>query len=163
MKRYVALRPEGPLEMAWSGEGRKGVVHLSDGERSVDVQSLDGLLSVKVGDRVHRVERLGPHRWRVDGRELDSRVLTELEHRFAGFGAGAEEDAAQHLAVPMPGRVVKVLVQAGQEVAKGQGLVIVEAMKMENELKAPRAAVVAAVRVQEGQGVEKGAVLVDFA
>jgi acetyl/propionyl-CoA carboxylase alpha subunit len=163
MKRFVAMGPDGPRDLAWKGEGHEGVLCLPDGEWPVDVQTLDGLLSVKVGDRVHRVERLGPHRWRVDGRELDSRVLTELEHRFAGFGAGAEEDAALHLVVPMPGRVVKVLVQAGQEVAKGQGLVIVEAMKMENELKAPRAAVVAAVRVQEGQGVEKGTVLVDFA
>jgi len=162
MKRFVALRPDGPQELAWSGSAREGSLLVKEAELAVDLHPLDGMLSLKVGDAMHRVERLGAHRWRVDGRELDCRVLTELEQRFAGFGAAGEEDAARHLAVPMPGRVVKVLVAPGDEVQKGQGLVIVEAMKMENELKAPRAAVVAAVRVVEGQGVEKGSILVDF-
>jgi biotin carboxyl carrier protein len=61
---------------------------------------------------------------------------------------------------PMPGRIVKVLVKAGDRVARGQGLVVVEAMKMENELRAPREGTVAAVRVSEGMSVEASAVLV---
>ena len=61
---------------------------------------------------------------------------------------------------PMPGLVVRVEVAAGQRVDAGAGLVVVEAMKMENELRAPRAAVVAAVHVAPGQAVEKGAPLV---
>jgi biotin carboxyl carrier protein len=60
----------------------------------------------------------------------------------------------------MPGRVVKVLVKSGDTVAARQPLVIVEAMKMENELRAPRAGTVADVRVSEGQSVEANAVLV---
>ena len=60
----------------------------------------------------------------------------------------------------MPGRIVKVLVKAGDRVAGGQGLVVVEAMKMENELRAPRDGTVAAVRVSEGMSVDANAVLV---
>jgi len=163
MRRFVGVGPRVTRALGWSGGSREGVLHVEGGDLAVDAHVLEGLVSLKVGDRLWRVESLGQGRWRVNGRELDSRVLTELEHRFAGFGAGGEEDEARHLVVPMPGRVVKVLVAPGQEVARGQGLVIIEAMKMENELKAPRAAVVAAVRVTEGQGVEKGAILVDFA
>ena len=60
----------------------------------------------------------------------------------------------------MPGLVVRVLVVAGQQVEAGEGLVVVEAMKMENELRAARAGVVAKVHVDVGQVVEKGAPLV---
>jgi biotin carboxyl carrier protein len=61
---------------------------------------------------------------------------------------------------PMPGRVVKVLVAPGEAVTARQPLVIIEAMKMENELRAPRAGTVSAVQVSEGQLVEAHAVLV---
>jgi biotin carboxyl carrier protein len=60
----------------------------------------------------------------------------------------------------MPGRVVNVLVAAGETVAQGQGLIVIEAMKMENELKSPKAGVVAEVKVAPGQTVEKGGVLI---
>ena len=60
----------------------------------------------------------------------------------------------------MPGRIVKVLVNAGDTVAAQQGLVVVEAMKMENELRAPRAGRVTRVNVVDGMSVEANAVLV---
>ncbi len=63
----------------------------------------------------------------------------------------------------MPGLVVRVLVAEGQAVAAGQGLLVLEAMKMENELRASGPATVARVGVQPGQAVEKGQVLVEFA
>jgi biotin carboxyl carrier protein len=64
------------------------------------------------------------------------------------------------VAAPMPGRIVRVLVKPGDEVAARQGLVVVEAMKMENELAAPRAGRVAEILVTEGQSVESGRLLV---
>lgn len=66
------------------------------------------------------------------------------------------------LKAPMPGLVVRVLVEPGQEVAAGAGLVVLEAMKMENELKAPAPGRIRSVSAQPGQPVEKGAVLVEF-
>jgi pyruvate carboxylase subunit B len=60
----------------------------------------------------------------------------------------------------MPGLVLKVEVEVGQAVKAGQGVVIVEAMKMENELKAPADGVVAKILVQERQTVDKGATLI---
>ncbi len=60
----------------------------------------------------------------------------------------------------MPGKLVRVLVAPGQDVAAGEGLVVVEAMKMENELRAPKAGRVKDVPVREGQAVEAGALLV---
>ena len=63
----------------------------------------------------------------------------------------------------MPGLVVRVQVEPGQEVAAGMPVIVLEAMKMENQLKAAAPARVAAVRVQAGQAVEKGQVLLEFA
>jgi biotin carboxyl carrier protein len=69
-------------------------------------------------------------------------------------------EGKQVISAPMPGKVVKVFVKVGDEVKEGQGLVVVEAMKMENELKAPRAGKVTEVLAKEGTPVENGAKLV---
>jgi biotin carboxyl carrier protein len=61
---------------------------------------------------------------------------------------------------PMPGRVVRVLVEAGEDVAEGQGVVVIEAMKMQNELKSPKAGRVTRVGVAVGDTVGSGDVLV---
>jgi biotin carboxyl carrier protein len=87
----------------------------------------------------------------VDERTRQIRALTGARRPVAGGGT---------VTAPMPGLVVRVEVEPGQRVEAGVGLVVVEAMKMENELRAPRPAVVAAVHVAPGQAVEKGAPLV---
>jgi pyruvate carboxylase subunit B len=85
----------------------------------------------------------------------DERSLKLKE--FAGADASAE--SAGQVAAPMPGLVVKLLVEPDQEVKKGQGVVIVEAMKMENEIRSPISGVVKEIRVDERQAVEKGEIL----
>jgi biotin carboxyl carrier protein len=67
--------------------------------------------------------------------------------------------APQQVTAPMPGKVVKLLVRTGETVAARQGVIVVEAMKMENELRAPKAGTVAEIKVAEGMSVEAGAVL----
>ena len=79
-------------------------------------------------------------------------------HRRA-TDAVAAADGLVRITAPIPGRVSRVLVTPGQEVSRGDGVIVVEAMKMENELRAPRDGVVTAVEVEEGQGVEGGALL----
>ena len=81
--------------------------------------------------------------------------------RLTGLGArGGEEGGGQHVTAPMSGKVVRLLVAAGDEVEARQGVVVVEAMKMENELTAPRAGRIAEVAVAEGASVEAGKVLI---
>ncbi len=78
----------------------------------------------------------------------------------AGIEPFAADAGVQEIVAPMPGKVVRVLVSPGDEVAARQGLVVVEAMKMENELRSPKDGRVREVRVQEGTSVEAGRVLV---
>ncbi len=68
-------------------------------------------------------------------------------------------DGPAEIAAPMPGKIVAILVEEGQQVEEGQGLVVVEAMKMENELKSPRAGVVKNLTAQKDATVESGLVL----
>ena len=89
-----------------------------------------------------------------------ARVLTGAASRF-GRGTGAAQAAGtQQVLAPMPGKVVKILVKAGDEVKARQGLVVVEAMKMENELRSPKDGRVSDVLVAEGASVEAGRLLV---
>ena len=74
-------------------------------------------------------------------------------------GAGAPGSGPQRVVAPMPGKIVRVLVKAGDTVKARQGLVVVEAMKMENELRAARAGRVRELHVSEGQSVDAGTVL----
>jgi len=77
-----------------------------------------------------------------------------------GGGGHAPVDGEQRITAPMPGRIVRVLVKVGDAVAARQGLVVVEAMKMENELSSPKAGRVKDVAVTEGLSVESGRLLV---
>ena len=97
------------------------------------------------------------------GDHWEVEVLDERTHHIRSLTAGSAAQAgAAPLKAPMPGLVVRVLARPGEEVAAGAGLIVLEAMKMENELKALAAARVRAIPVEPGQPVEKGQVLVEF-
>jgi biotin carboxyl carrier protein len=96
--------------------------------------------AVAVGGRTHRL------------RLLDERARRRHERR-------GDVDGAREVRAAMPGKVVAVLVEVGAAVERGQGLLVIEAMKMENEIAAPRAGTVAELRVRPGQAVEQGELL----
>ena len=87
-------------------------------------------------------------------------TLADPKHLRGAHVAGGHEGGRAQVTAPMPGKVVRVLVEAGQAVEAGAGLVVVEAMKMQNELKSPKAGTVAEVRVEPGATVNAGDVLV---
>jgi biotin carboxyl carrier protein len=106
----------------------------------LSVTSRGDEFQVVVGGRAHRL------------RLLDERALRRRER-------GATGDGAKEVRAAMPGKVVAVLVQAGAAVERGQGLLVLEAMKMENEITAPRSGTITEVCVQPGQAVEAGEIL----
>jgi biotin carboxyl carrier protein len=102
----------------------------------------------------------GSGEWLVHLAHVDVPVVVDGQ-RHGRRGAGGPSGAgAQRVTAPMPGRVVRVLVAVGDEVAHRQGLVVVEAMKMENELGAPKAGRIIEVAVVEGVSVEAGRLLI---
>jgi biotin carboxyl carrier protein len=114
---------------------------LLDG-RSLDVtieEATDGLL-VRINGREFKLEIADPRAWR------------------RGRGGSIELSGRQQVAAPMPGKIVRVLAAMGQQVETGQGLLVIEAMKMQNEIRSPKSGTLEKI-VREGQTVNAGEVL----
>jgi biotin carboxyl carrier protein len=99
----------------------------------------------------------------VDGWPVHAEVMDERTRAIEAMtGRTGTPHGPRPVRAPMPGLIVRVEVTAGDSVMQGQGIVIMEAMKMENELRAEAQGRVAKVLVQAGEAVQKGAVLVEF-
>jgi biotin carboxyl carrier protein len=148
-----------------------------DGDRVlVEGQSYSASLGATAGTPLHHLlldgrplslalEPRGRGRWALTaaGERWEVEVLDERTRHIRSLtGAGDQRRSAEVLKAPMPGLVVRVDARVGDTVAAGVGLVVLEAMKMENELKSVAAGTVKAVRVSPGEAVEKGQVLVEF-
>ena len=160
--RRVAVEPlseaPGRYRIAWD-----------DTVRVVDAQRLDAetlsLVLVEGGSASHQVRCVSAGRPDVVDVHVGGSVLrasvddgrTWLDGQAPGGAAAA---GGGQVTAPMPGKITRILVQPGDDVTAGQGVVVVEAMKMENELAAPGAGRVADVHVSEGDPVDAGAVLV---
>jgi biotin carboxyl carrier protein len=100
----------------------------------------------------------GETEWEVllMGRQFPVTVEDEREKRLRAAAGGSVSEAGEfHLKAPMPGMVVSIPVDEGQKIEKGEVLLILESMKMQNELKAPRAGTVGRIRVKTGESVEQ--------
>jgi biotin carboxyl carrier protein len=165
----------------------KWVVRQGDGTREVEVERVAGGFEVIIGSERHRVdvirldESLASLRYVDDGRsysvsfhrgrgrqwqlavgerDFDLEVLTSVE--AIETSAPPPTEGPSRLDAPIPGKVVKVHVKVGDEVEAGQPLVVLEAMKMENELTAEQAGKVIAVHVEPGQTVNAGEPLAEL-
>jgi pyruvate carboxylase subunit B len=120
-----------------------------------------------IGDRSFTLpfQSEGGGRWSMgfQGETWEAEVVDERTRHIRSLtGPGEERRGGGQVKAPMPGLVVRVDVVAGQTVVAGASVIVLEAMKMQNELRALAAATVSGVRVQPGQAVEKGQVLVEF-
>jgi biotin carboxyl carrier protein len=145
-------------------DGRTHVVdarRVSDTALSLLVQNGKGDLPVQSVDAAFAAQAApGDFEVHLAGRAIAVQVRQAGEfgrQNKAGAGHGS---GPQRVVAPMPGKIVRVLVKAGDTVTARQGLVVVEAMKMENELRAARDGRVRELSVSEGQSVDAGAVLV---
>jgi biotin carboxyl carrier protein len=137
--------------------------HIRVGERllEVDFESVSGqpvFSLILDGKSYESFVYQGEEDWEVliRGRQYQVKVEDEREKRLkASAGGGSMEGGEFHLKAPMPGLVVAVLIAEGQEVKKGQVMLILESMKMQNELKAPRDGIMGRVRVKAGESVEQ--------
>ncbi len=120
----------------------RGAYSILLGGRSLEVtvEETPGGLLVRANGRESCVEISDPRSWR------------------GGRGAGIELEGRQQLLAPMPGKIVRVLVAKGEKVETGQGLLVIEAMKMQNEVRSPKSGIVEKL-AREGQTVNAGEVL----
>jgi biotin carboxyl carrier protein len=153
-RRSVEFTPQtnGVSRVEFSVDGRlveadairisRGAYSILLGGRALEVtaeETSDGFL-MRTNGREFKVEIADPRSWR------------------RRRGAGIELEGRQQLIAPMPGKIVRVLVAAGQQVTGGQGLLVIEAMKMQNEIRSPKSGTVEKL-AREGQTVNAGEIL----
>jgi pyruvate carboxylase subunit B len=164
--KYVVRIGDEDHEVVLDGDG----VHIGGDDVAAHVVPIDGtpVRMVTIGDEVHRVVvRPGATRglytlW-LDGYRFQLEALDERTRAIRDLsGASAGPSGPAPLVAPMPGLIVRVHVQSGDQVLAGQGLVVMEAMKMENELRVQAAGRVKTVLVTPGSVVEKGALLIEL-
>ena len=162
MKLQIEIRGrKHQVELAQAGERP---VWMLDGQRlEADAAAVSpGIYSILINGKSFevRVERRGGKlRAITGGREFTMLIWDEREWRRKRAGS-VEAEGRQQVLAPMPGKIVRVLVGAGDSVRAGQGLLVVEAMKMQNEIRAPKSGTIDGVRVVEGQTVNAGEVVV---
>jgi acetyl/propionyl-CoA carboxylase alpha subunit len=164
--KYVVRVGDTDVDVVLDG----GRVEADGVSTDAQVTELEGtpVRMVRIGSEVHRVvARRGRTRGRytlwLDGFRYEVEALDERARAIRELsGASAGPTGPAPLIAPMPGMIVRVAVQVGDAVQAGQGLVVMEAMKMENELRATAAGTVKAVLAQPGTAVEKGAVLLEL-
>jgi biotin carboxyl carrier protein len=136
---------------------------LLDGAKvEVDARRVGGAVSLRIGDRVHDVLSAGTDEVQIAVGAARTVATISSDRPGQKRGAAAAK-SSKELRAPMPGRIVRILVKAGDAVSAGQPLVVMEAMKMENELRAAAAATIDSIHVAEGASVEGRALLVSFA
>ena len=164
--KYFVRAGDSHLEITIDGESVS-----IDGETfraRVDDLPASPLRVVTIDNEVHRLlarrgEQKGQYELSLHGHRISVEALDERARAIRALsGASSKPAGPAHLAAPMPGLIVRVNVAAGDRVRAGQGLVVMEAMKMENELRSLSAGVVRAVLVTPGSVVEKGALLLEM-
>ncbi len=140
--------------MKWMVRIRDRVVEIPANASVVELSA--GVYSVLLHGKSYlaRVEGSGV---RVDGHLIPVELVDPREMSAPATSGGAAGPAA--IIAPMPGKVIRVLVEEGQEVEAGQGILIVEAMKMQNEMQSPKPGRVTSIQVKAGDSVAAGSVL----
>ena len=141
---------------------------IGDSEQELLLQIVEGRVQARIGARSYDIEAReiddGSYLLFVGDRVVECRVderikIVDPKRLRSGQNSGGHHHGVAQIVAPMPGKVVRVQVEAGATVEKGTGVVVVEAMKMQNELKSPRAGIVVAVNVKAGDTVNAGDVL----
>jgi biotin carboxyl carrier protein len=155
-KHIVEIKRDGDKVLA-EIDGRRYELEVSEPEPNVYLFKNEGkVYEIRVAPGKTSIEpfsvRLGPH-------ELDIKITDPKRLRSVGVDQ-EHGDGVAEIKTAMPGKVVRIIAEAGTSVQKGDSVIVVEAMKMQNEMKAPKDGVVKEVRVEEGSTVNAGEVLV---
>jgi len=145
------------VELRRAPDGKAWECRVNGSPVELDARASEpGVLSLLVGGRSYEIRNdagageiaVGPRRYAVEVRDPRS-----LKSRKA---AGAGDDGPKKITAPMPGKVVRILVAEGAAVEAGEGVIVIEAMKMQNELKSPKKGVVKKMSAVEGATVNAG-------
>lgn len=134
----ISMQPNGLISVLYNGKSYTALVE------KTDLKAKE--LTLRINGQTHKIAIKEPIDQLLSSMGMDLKAMQK----------------AEPIKAPMPGMILKVLVEPGQAIKKGDGLLILEAMKMENVLKAGSDATVKAIKVNERTAVEKGAILIEL-
>lgn len=132
------IQPNGLISILYNNKSYTAIVEKTDLKNKE--------MTLRINGQVHKVAIKEPIDQLLTSMGMDLKAMKKIEHVKA----------------PMPGMILKILVEPGQQINKGDGLLILEAMKMENVLKASGPATVKSIKAEEKTAVEKGAILIEL-
>lgn len=154
-KRSIEIKRNGDVVFA-EIDGRRYELEVSEPEKGVYLFKKEGR-TFEVAVTPPKVPG-EPFHTRLRNEELEIRIIDPKRLRSA-VADHVHGDGHAEIKTAMPGKVVRIIAMAGTEVRKGDGVIVVEAMKMQNEIKSPKDGVVKEVRVSEGVAVNAGDIL----
>lgn len=163
----ITLEEDGHLRTVTIGEREMIADWLRVGSPGQADEHEAGHYSLRLGDRSYDLyvrplppESASRYEVSIGSATFEVGVQDERTQAIAGLAGGAHISGDAVVRAPMPGLVSTVLAQAGDHVNRGQAVVVLEAMKMENDLTTPRAGIVKSIQVKQGQAVNQGDTLV---
>ncbi len=157
---YIVTVDDKKFKVAVEKQGKEFKVKLDDKEFLVEImENKAGLLNLIINNKSYTVF-LEDEKISVGGEEYNIEIIDEKIKDLIKSGKGFDHKKEVVIKAPMPGLIVEVEVNPGDKVKPGQGLIIVEAMKMQNEMKTPKDGVVKQINVKKGQTVNSGDTLI---
>lgn len=133
------------------------MIKLPSGEYHMTVEGKSYTIDILAKDTA-----TGKLAMRINGRVMNTTLQNKLAELLKSMGMESGKRKLKELKAPMPGLVLNVLVEEGQEIAEGQEIMILEAMKMENAIKSPQAGTILSIAVRNQEKVEKNQILIEF-
>lgn len=165
--RFESTVDDTPFEVTIDQEQSVAVVNGNEISFELLEQPSTGRILIRTGTKLHIIDNIEVEKqtvsFSINGKFIKTTVKDEQELLLEKLGFSTEEHAsAGLLEAPMPGKILELLVGEGAEVEEGDPVVILEAMKMENELKAPASGVVTSVSVAVSDSVEKNQTILEI-
>lgn len=159
MKLQAELKNE-KFEIEIKREGEKIFARVNDREYELEASEIEpDVYLFKYNNQISQIYVAPNGIVNFGNHQLEVKVIDPKKIRAKGNG-DETADGIVEIKTAMPGKIVRILVEEGAEVTHGEGIVVVEAMKMQNEMKSPKDGIVKQIRVQEGINVNAGEVLV---
>ncbi|HMQ06998.1 MAG TPA: acetyl-CoA carboxylase biotin carboxyl carrier protein subunit [Saprospiraceae bacterium] len=140
-----------------------------NGDFQILEQCAEDVYLIRCNHRQFRIRILemdpqkGHYNLKINGADFDCKVNTRLSHLIRELGFNEKsKDVLGHIVAPMPGLVLSIMIEPGMHVEEGHNLLILEAMKMENIIKAPQSGIVEMIHIDKGDKVDKGQLLIQF-
>lgn len=153
----------------WQVVAEDGKWKINGVEASIDIQQINpNYFNLIVDGKSINLEVLdqnsnGTHSFKVNGKKVNAELRTALDELLNKMGMNKSELASvKELKAPMPGLILEIMIQEGTSIKKGDPILILEAMKMENVIKSPIDGVVKKLNVKEKDSVAKNQVLIEF-